>query len=249
VRLSELDRSAAKRIAGDGGVVVVPIAATEQHGPHLPAGTDSAATEYVVIRAAESLAERVPLAVCPVLPFGCSSHHIPFGATASLSPPVLLTVLLDLGESLVGSGFTKLLIINGHGGNHAVMLAAAGELCDRHGVTVAAASWWQLAERDLVADGALERGDLPGHAGAFETSLMLALEPDLVHDLLPDRDTDRPGRIGLRASLTVRGPDDWTAIEGFTDSPSRADPDAGRRYLERAIASVAAAIERLAKGS
>jgi creatinine amidohydrolase len=248
VRLAELNRDELRVIAQNGGVAIIPIAATEQHGPHLPTGTDTISTDHVVLQAAESLAGRVPVVVSPILPYGCSAHHLPFGATASLSPQAMLAVLLDLGGSLVGSGFTKILIVNGHGGNHSVMQVAAAELSQRHGVVVAAASWWQLAEDELIARGALESGDVPGHAGAFETSIMLALHPELVRDL-PDRPVTGPGRVGLKAPLMVRHPDDWAAIDGFTDSPSRGDAPSGAAYLGLGVTAVAAAIEQLADKS
>jgi len=248
-RLAELNRDELRSIAQSGGVAIIPIAATEQHGPHLPAGTDTISTDQVVAEAAESLAGRVPVVVSPILPYGCSAHHLPFGATASLSPQTMLAVLLDLGGSLIVSGFTKILFVNGHGGNHSIMQVAANELSQRHQVAVAAASWWHLAEEELIAHGALKRGDLPGHAGAFETSIMLALNPELVRDPASARPWTGPGRVGLKAPLTVRQPDDWAAIDGFTDRPSQADAAFGEAYLKLGAAAVASAVERLAASS
>lgn len=192
VRLAELNRDQCRAIADAGGVAVIPIGATEQHGPHLPVGTDALTVDHIAVHAAESLAQRIPVVVCPTLPYGCSDHHLEFGATGSLSPSTMLAVLTDLGDSLVASGFTRILIVNGHGGNHDVMGTALSVLSQRHKVTFAVASWWQLAEDVLVASGVLERGDMAGHAGAFETSIVRALRPELVG-------TPRAARTSARA--------------------------------------------------
>jgi creatinine amidohydrolase len=247
VRLSELTRDEATSIAEAGGVVLIPIAATEQHGPHLPAGTDAITVDHVATSAAARVADRVPVVVAPTLPFGCSAHHIPLGATASLSEETMLGVLLDLGGALAASGFRRLFYVNGHGGNHHLMHAVVQRLTLAEDVTAAAASWWQLAEDELVNRGTLERGDMPGHAGSFETSIMLALNDGLVRTPLPDRPQSGPGSVGLRAPITIRDARTWTEIDGYTDNPSTADRSAGAEYLEIAIASLATAIEELAK--
>jgi creatinine amidohydrolase len=244
VHLAEMTRDDCRVAARAGAVALIPIAATEQHGPHLPAGTDTLTTDAVVDAALGVLTGGVPVVVCPMLAYGCSAHHVRFGATASLSSATLLAVLIDLGDSLVASGFTRLLFVNGHGGNHHVMQVAATELAERHDVAVGAASWWQLAEDEMVERGALERGHLPGHAGAFEVSMMLALRPELVREPRPERPA-QPGAVGLRTALTVRRSEDWTAIDGYSDSPRRGEAVHGTEYLHLSAAALAAAIERM----
>ena len=244
-RLDELTRQDCRAEAEAGAIALVPIAATEQHGPHLPAGTDTLSVDAVVHAAIAKLAGGARVVVCPTLPYGCSAHHVRFGATASLSHSTLLAVLLDLGDSLVASGFRRLLIVNGHGGNHHVMHVAATELAERHDLSAGAVSWWQPAEEAMIERGALERGHLPGHAGAFESSVVLALRPDLVHEPRPERPSAGPGAVGLRASFVVRRRTDWTEIDGYSDSPSRGDAAHGHEYIELGAAALAAVIERM----
>jgi creatinine amidohydrolase len=248
VRLSELNRDRSRAIAAAGGVAVLPIGATEQHGPHLPTGTDAFTVDYIATRAAELVARRVPVVVCPTQPYGVSQHHLPFGATGSLSPATMLALLVDIGESLIASGFGRIFIVNGHGGNHDVMGVAMSELSSRHRVSLAGVSWWQLANDGLVAAGALERGGIAGHAGSFESSIILALRPELA-GTLPSRPDAESGVSAMRAALAARRPDDWTEIDGYTDSPARADAAAGTAYLEAGITALAAAIEWFAEGT
>jgi creatinine amidohydrolase len=244
VLLAELRRQEVAELALAGGVVVVPIGATEQHGAHLPVSTDTLHVEAIAGRAAEALADRVPTVVAPVLPYGCSAHHLAFGATMSLSSATLLAVLADLGASLVTSGFRRVFLLNGHGGNHHVAVQAAQDLALAHDVDAAAASWWHLAASDLIAAGALVHGNVPGHAGAFETGLVLALRPELVVD--PPHRPAATGRYSFDEPLKLALRDSWAAIDGWSDSPAAGRAADGATHLEIAVTAVAAAIERFA---
>src|SRR4051812_34486189 len=106
-RLAEMTRDACRDAAAAGAIAILPIAATEQHGPHLPAGTDTFSVEAVLAAALEQLTVGVRVVLCPTLPYGCSAHHVRFGGTASLSHATLLAVITDLGDSLVASGFRR----------------------------------------------------------------------------------------------------------------------------------------------
>lgn len=244
VLLAELRRDGVAEVARAGGVVVVPIGATEQHGPHLPVSTDTLHVEAIARRAAEALADRLPVVVAPVLPYGCSAHHLPFGATMSLSSTTLLTVLADLGASLATSGFQRVFLLNGHGGNHQVTVQAAQDLVLAQHVDAAAASWWHLAASDLIAAGALAHGNVPGHAGAFETAVVLALRSDLVVD--PPSRPPAPGHYAFDEPLKLALHDSWAAIDGWSDSPAAGRASDGAAHLEIAVAAVAGAIERFA---
>src|SRR5262245_30841890 len=115
--LEELTRDQARALAPEA-LVVLPVGAIEQHGPHLPVGTDYFVVEHIARAAAMSLADRVPILVAPALPFGSSHHHLPFGGTLSLSTETYYRALRDLAESLIASGFRRIFILNGHGGNN-----------------------------------------------------------------------------------------------------------------------------------
>ena len=110
---AEHNRESIKEIAAKGGLVIIPIGAIEQHGPHLPVWTDTLTCETIT-RAASLLVDgSIPVLVTPTLPFGSSDHHLPFGGTMSLDTKVLLDVLMNLGKSLHKSGFRKILFVNG----------------------------------------------------------------------------------------------------------------------------------------
>src|SRR3954466_12013167 len=113
--LQEMTRTEAR--ASGESLVVWPVGALEQHGPHLPVGTDYLTVEVLARRAAAKAAERIPVLVAPTLPFGSSHHHLPFGGTMSLSTEGYYRVAYELVESLIVSGFRKVFIVNGHGGN------------------------------------------------------------------------------------------------------------------------------------
>src|SRR5579885_1456583 len=106
------------RAAAPESLVILPIGATEQHGPHLPTGTDLFTVESVAREAAAQVPETIPVIVTPSLPFGSSHHHFIFGGTLSLSTETYYRVLCELLESLVTDGFTRMFLVNGHGGNH-----------------------------------------------------------------------------------------------------------------------------------
>ncbi|MEI7772206.1 MAG: creatininase family protein, partial [Chloroflexales bacterium] len=200
--LDELTRAEARALAPDA-LVVLPVGATEQHGPHLPVGTDRMIVEHVARAAAAQVAGAIPVVVAPTLPFGSSHHHVPFGGTLSLGTETYYRALVDLAESLIASGFRRIFILNGHGGNSELIQLVARDLALKHPATLAAAPYWTIAWDALVAERAHVAAGLPGHAGTFETSLVLALRPDLVREPRPHRDapadTDPRGRSPYRA--------------------------------------------------
>lgn len=221
-------------------LIVVPLGATEQHGPHLPVGTDWLIVERLALGAAEVAASEIPVLVTPVLPFGSSAHHLPFGGTMSLGSETYYRVLSDLLDALVGSGFSRIFLLNGHGGNHEIMQVAVRDLALRHVVSAAAASYWTVAWDALVDAGAAFQDRLPGHAGAFETSMMLSLYPELVSNARPHRDgVDPSDPRGFARSLRAEHHGSWTSIDGYTDSPDRAREEVGRRYVDVTVAALA----------
>lgn len=198
--------------------------------------------EHISLGAAAVAAAQIPVVVAPTLPFGCSPHHLPFGGTMSLSTETYYRALRDLTESLIISGFKRIFLVNGHGGNHELVQLVARDLALVNPVDIAAASYWTIAWEALVAAGAHEQGGFPGHAGAFETSVMLALRPDLVQEPRPRRVDAPPGDPKAMAHpYRAEFHGSWQRMNGFTDSPARATADRGRAYLEAAIGAVGAA--------
>jgi creatinine amidohydrolase len=238
---AEMNREQLKAAAGES-LAVLPIGATEQHGPHLPTGTDVFAVEAVSREAAAQASADVPIVVTPTLPFGSSHHHFAFGATLSLSTETYLRVLCDLIESLITDGFKCIFIVNGHGGNHELAQLAARDMALRHPVRVAAGSYWNITWRDLVAVDAHRGRRLPGHAGDFETSLILSLRPDLVSAERPHREGEfETDATGSQAPYRDERHGWWSDINGFTDSPDRAVPSNGARFRAAVVAGLARA--------
>ncbi|MFG2438811.1 creatininase family protein [Streptomyces sp. NPDC048508] len=243
-RLSELTWREVRR-AGEEGIALLPIGSQEQHASHLPMGTDTYLVEAAVERALDLLAEDAPSAEVvrlPVLPFGHSPHHL-FAAAVSLSAATLSAVLDDVLDSLVTSGYRRIMIVNGHGGNDEIMRLAVKRFALRSQVTVAACSYWTLTSG---AEAAGRPDVTPGHAGWFETSLMLAARPELVRTPVPERGTVEPPPLFDNPpypGLTVERHGEWERVGGATDDPSGADATQGDLLLHDRARGLARAIQ------
>ena len=245
--LHELTRDESTARAGQA-LVVVPVGATEQHGPHLPLGTDFLIVEQVARTAAEIARSdhTLDVLVAPTLPFGSSHHHLPFGGTVSLATERYYGALRDMAASLIRSGFRRIFILNGHGGNQELMQLVARDLALDHPVNLAAASYWDLG-RDAVAGSGLLNAMLPGHAGVFETSLILALRPELVSQPLPHRGEAELARVAIpRTPFRVERAGFWEGIDGYSDSPDEASAELGQQLLAIIVPPVATAISDFA---
>lgn len=243
LRFEELTRDELCDLAPEA-TVVVPVGSTEQHGPHLATGTDFTIVSAVAERAVAQAASHIPVVVTPTLPFGFSHYHLPFGGTISISLSVYLAVLTDIGTSLATDGFRRILFLNGHGGNDASVRAVADRLVLEHGldVHVAGASYWSCAASAL-SDLGLGGYPVPGHAGAFETSCLLKVRPDLVRTdrfPQPEESTQPLARADIDGAV-VRHPGIWQASDGRTDDSGPASGDIGAQ----AIAAIADAVARL----
>ncbi len=230
---------------GPTALAMLPTGATEQHGPHLPVGTDTFAVEAISRAAAARQSEEVDAIVTPTLPFGSSQHHLQFGGTMSVSTATYYALIRDLVDSLITVGFQRVLIVNGHGGNQELVQLVVRDLALEHeNVSLGAASYWQMASGELEATNSADRGRTPGHAGHFETSLMMALRPDRIVEPRPVRTSD-PSLIGppdLHPRIRFERSDAWRQFDGFTDSPASATAEFGQTYLEAAITGVAETI-------
>jgi len=159
-------------------VVVLPVAAIEQHGPHLPLSTDAAINAGILQRAVELAPMELPLLVLPAYAVGLSPEHRDFPGTLSLSPETMLRLLIETAESVARSGLRKLILFNSHGGQPQLLELAAQELRASRAMAVVVANSWRLARPgEFFPPGEREVGI---HAGAIETSIMLHLQPGLV---------------------------------------------------------------------
>ncbi|UVI29648.1 creatininase family protein [Paenibacillus spongiae] len=241
IRLHYHTRDEITEKARSGSAVVVPLAATEQHGPHLPVFTDSLICEHIAAEAVRQAAESVPVLVSPVLTIGCSHHHLNFGGTLSYTSATYLQMLRDIGESLITDGFQKIIFLNAHGGNDPIMMQTANDLAVRYPVWTAAASYWSISRSALTACNAAEVGMVPGHAGGFETAAILALHPELVRtERFAESHISRPWINSGPAGTFIGKHKELTGFDGYTDAPNKATAELGSRYLGVIAGSVSA---------
>ena len=162
-------------------VAVLPVAAVEQHGPHLPLSVDATLLQGVIDAALPLLPSEVPALLLPPQNLGLSTEHLAYAGTLTLSPATLLALWTDIGDCVARAGVKKLLLLNGHGGNVSAMDIVARELRQRCGLLVYSASWFSLPLPDAVAGQfSAEEHRFGIHGGEIETSMMLHLAPAMV---------------------------------------------------------------------
>jgi creatinine amidohydrolase len=166
-------------------IAVLPVAAIEQHGPHLPLSVDTDIVNGVVQAALPHLADHLPVLFLPTQAVGFSPEHTRFAGTLTLKSDTLLRVWTELGECVAASGVKKLVLFNAHGGQVGALDLVARDLRARLGMLVYSVNWFHLPLRDengqdVNAMFSAEEHRFGIHAGEIETSLMLALAPDRV---------------------------------------------------------------------
>ncbi|MGE0231766.1 MAG: creatininase family protein [Flavobacteriaceae bacterium] len=249
-RFVEMTSAMVARAAGRM-VAVLPIAAVEQHGPHLPVGTDLMIAEGLLAIAAGKLPDDVPLSVLPPIPFGKSDEHGGFAGTLSLSAETLIALLTDIGGSLAASGVGRLVILSGHGGNSECMGIAARRLRERYGMAVVATNFMRFGlPGGTVGD---DEGRFGIHGGMVETSLMLHLAPDLVDmEKAADFVSADQTMADNHDFLGFSGPGglSWMISDlnptGAVGNAAAASAEAGRRIADWQAARLARLIEELA---
>jgi creatinine amidohydrolase len=223
--------------------VVVPVAAVEQHGGHLPVFTDSLLLGEVVRRAAEELGNRVIWT--PLLWLGNSHHHLDFPGTLSAAPRTYLDLLGDLIDNLLTHGFRRIVLLNGHGGNivpaSQAVFEARQRYRERNDLLLLSATYWLLGSRPGNVSTFVQ--DRMGHACEWETSMILRLSPQLVGELqgiepVPFGDPFEPGSRG------------WITRErsapGHIGDPRSADVEKGETLFRLFSSDVVAYLERVA---
>ena len=212
-------------------LAVLPIGSLEQHGPHLPVITDTASASAAALRAARLTSAEIPVLVLPGLWTGMSEHHLPFGGTISLNFSELQGVLRGVVRSLRAVGFGRLLIVNGHGGNVEPLAVAARELAHEFGLPVVATTPWYLTQAEVAVIAETE--NTPGHACEGETSVMMAIAPELVRtdkfdEAVRQRPEPTPRYDGFSRfwSFSERAP-----VTGVWGDPRPATAAKGERFL------------------
>jgi creatinine amidohydrolase len=168
-------------VAGDAAarwIAVLPLAATEQHGPHLPVGTDVMIAQAYVARVCELLTGSIPATFLPIQPVGISTEHVSYPGTLTLPSEVALKSWMAIGESIARAGIKKLVMVTSHGGNSAAMSVVAQDLRAHYGLLAVTTGWSRFgAPEGLFSAEELHHGI---HGGAVETSIMLARYPNHV---------------------------------------------------------------------
>ncbi|MEI3855341.1 MULTISPECIES: creatininase family protein [Ensifer] len=222
-----------REIAGKpGALAILPIGSLEQHGPHLPVITDTASASAAAIRAARLIADEVPVAVLPGLWLGMSEHHLPFGGTITLDYDTLSRVIRCIVRSLKTLGFSRLFIVNGHGGNMDPLAVAVRELAVEFAMPIVATTPWMLAPEEANKIFEVDTG--AHHACEGEASVMLAIVADAVKTEMfgqafgnQQHPVDVPADVSRFYSFAERAP-----ITGTWGDPRSATAEKGERFLD-----------------
>lgn len=242
MQLFEMNWPAVEALSKDTPVVI-PIAALEQHGRHMPVFTDSLLLGEVVRRVSETMKDRALFV--PLTWIGNSHHHIDFPGTISASPRLYLDLLIDLAENMMFHGFKRILLLNGHGGNIVPAQQAMFELRQKHrtrnDLLLLSATYWTLGGKPNEVDPAIKQQRM-GHACEWETSMMLRIAPKLVGDLSKVEPVEfgKPFEPASRAWITK----DRTA-PGHIGDPRHATAEKGETIFKTFSADVVSLIERM----
>ncbi|HSU06549.1 MAG TPA: creatininase family protein [Acetobacteraceae bacterium] len=213
-----------------GAMVILPLAALEQHGPHLPVEVDSRLGETIALRAARKVVVRGEDAlVLPVIWTGLSEHHMSFGGTITLDLPTFGALVEGVCRSVLRHGFRRIVLLNAHGGNENALRNITDDLTPKLGVPIVQFTYWHAAAPAIAE--LLETQTALQHACEAETSMMMAVRPELIaHD-----------RIGLARANRSPDPEPgvyrWRTIaarstSGVIGNPEAANPAKGERLLE-----------------
>jgi creatinine amidohydrolase len=173
--LAELGWPDVQEYLGHDDRLILVVGSTEQHGRHMTFASDT----WQPWEIAQRLSERTGVLLAPPVNYGMSLHHLGFPGSLSLRPQTLSSIIVDLLESAYQHGFRRILILNGHGGNTApIQVAMIEALNELPGLEVRAEAWWRVPE----VSAAFEEAGIqaPAHADAGETSVVMAIRPDVV---------------------------------------------------------------------
>lgn len=214
-------------VTGGQKLALLPVGATEQHGRHLPLVTDTEIATAICRQA--SILTGVP--VLPTLSISSSHAHTSrWPGTLSLPPRLVIEVVVELSRWVRSAGFTRLLLVNAHGGNVGPLRVAVDEIRCAGGLQIGLLNYFELSAE--ISDAMRADGE-DVHANSAETALMLHLRPELVVKSEIKDDPDRT--VGRVFSYTVA----QTSVDGLTGSPSLASSEAGRSLFELIVAALA----------
>ncbi|MDI9485359.1 MAG: creatininase family protein [Clostridiales bacterium] len=240
-----------KQYLEENDIIILPVGSTEQHGAHLPIGTDSLAAIYL----AEEAAKKAQVLVAPPCWYGWAPHHMSYPGTITLSAQTLITVLEDIATSLVFHGFKKIVLLNGHrGANNPPLDILASRVRNRTGALVVVADPFFIAQEQTEEMLGGEEGII-GHAGGVETAHMLYLRPELVdldgiqHNREVQQGYFSPNPYSRRNRVTAPSSIDSFRAKseplGHTGDPTWATKERGEKYHEFVVAELVQLIDSL----
>ncbi len=223
--------------------VLIPVAALEQHGEHMPVFTDSLLLGEVVRRVHEQMADRVLFA--PLTWLGNSDHHMDFPGTLSAAPRLYLDLLNNLAENFLTHGFKRIVFLNGHGGNEIPGRQATFELRQRHrdrgDLLLLFGTYWNFGEKPWERMPGLVQRQM-GHACEWETSMIQRIRPELVGDIAKLKSVE----FGFEFEPAYRG---WTTkdrtVPGHIGHPQHATPEKGEHLFATFAAGVTSFLEQV----
>ncbi len=216
---------------------ILPVGATEYHGPHLPYGADGIAAETIATAWANELGKTL---VLPTLYYGVSQHHMHWPWTLSLKGDTLSHIITEIGESLISNGIGKLLVLSSHDGNHPAVGVAAHLLCESRGMNVAIFTGWQRKARSILQN----RFDVDlDHAGQSETSLILYAAPETVS---VDRIIKQPSEP-IDLPVQIVGKFELISPIGYSGNPANGTEEEGQTIINALTSHVVPFIRQLDK--
>ncbi|MFO0949881.1 MAG: creatininase family protein [Isosphaeraceae bacterium] len=239
MRFAEMTAPEIRKLSREETLVIAPIAACEQHSRHLPVFTDSILVGAVADGVEKNLPGKVLL--LPVLWLGASDHHLPFGGTLTATLATYEQMLVELLTPVLREGFRRVMLLNGHGGNIDSLHVALRRLNPEFpSAVLTGAAYWEIAEAEIAAHCSGPR-KVMGHACEIETSMIMALRPELVKrdQIQDDPDSTPPALSGLFWARDFGRRTDHGAV-GY---PEQASPEKGRALLDAIIQKVTAVVD------
>ncbi len=219
----------------DRPVVVVPVGSIEQHGPHCPVDVDISNAHGIVVRAAETVTD-FPFIVGPEISLGFTHYNQGFPGTVTLGLETFIAVVADVCRSIHRNGFERIVLVNGHGGNHHPMRSAVVKVAEEN-IYALALSHWELMRDELAAWSERDKGSI-GHAGEWETSIQLYLRPELV-DRSKQIAEDWVPSVAPEFSHITFPERQRETPNGVMGDPTVASAQKGERYVTKAAERLA----------
>lgn len=242
MKLSEMSSPEISLIA-EKSVAILPLGAIEQHGPHLPVSTDTDIVSYLSEAIEKKLRDDVVL--CPTLSFGSSHHHLEYSGTMSIAPDLFTQIIVQLVKSLLNSGFRRIILLNGHGGNVTPVKQALALLSYEYDnalhPNIVMTTYWELAGKAFAGEPPMQTAALC-HACEYETSMMLSIFPERVQMTKAKR-AKRPPSNGYIPweddepfrGISIHKSTHFVSDNGSSGEPQLATAAKGKYLIDKAL--------------